>query len=499
MKTLGLSTDIVDQTMYEATVKRFRERNIVLPTFAQLAEPHLIPDEIREKLASVDPDAADPLNLFRVHWYNGPDRRTLVDVPPYVVLGKSITGVDAQIMVVLGTFSPMISSHKVLAAYACLAPRVLSGEFDPTRHRAVWPSTGNYCRGGVAISRIMACRGVAILPEEMSKERFDWLERWTENPQEDIIRTAGCESNVKEIYDKCNELELDPKYKIFNQFSEFGNHLAHYLCTGKAIQHAFSDLQKKTGAKGLRAFTSATGSAGTIGAGDYLKEIFDTKIVAVEAVECPTLLYNGFGGHNIQGIGDKHVPLIHNVMNTDMVTGISDVSTDHLGVLFNTDAGHEYLRKRRAVPEEVVSQLKNLGFSSICNILAAIKTAKYLQLGCDDVVATVASDGAEMYRSELDSTLKEDFKGEFDMVDAGCVFGRHLLGAATDHFQELRRIDRERIFNLGYYTWVEQQNVSFDDFIARKDQSFWKGLRSLLPAWDKLIDKFNREAASRPA
>ncbi len=496
MKGLGLSTEIVDHSMYEATVKRFRERNIVLPTFAQLAEPHLIPAEIRERLEGVDPDAADALNLFRVHWYNTPDRRGLAAVPPYVVLPKSLTGVDAKIVVVLGTFSPMINSHKVLAAYACLAPRVLTGEFDPTRHRAVWPSTGNYCRGGVAISKIMACRGVAILPEEMSKERFDWLDRWTDNPAEDIIRTTGCESNVKEIYDKCNELELDPKYKIFNQFSEFGNHLAHVLCTGKALAHVFEELQKRHGSLRLRAFTSATGSAGTIGAGDYLKEQYGTKVVAVEALECPTLLYNGFGGHNIQGIGDKHVPLIHNVMNTDMVAAISDQATDHLDLLFNTEVGQTFLRERRGVPGEVLEQLPYLGFSSICNVLAAIKAAKYLKLGADDVVCTVASDGANMYRTERAETLARDFGGNFDTIEASGVYGHHLQGVATDHFAELTLIDQERVFNLGYYTWVEQQGLSFEDFMVRKDQSFWKNLRALLPAWDRLIEKFNAEVAA---
>ena len=129
----------------------------------------------------VDKDAADPRNLFRVHWYNdlGGD---LVDVPDHVVLPSALTGVESPIIVVFGDRFPMITAHKVLAAYACLAPRVITGQFDPTRHRAIWPSTGNYARGGVAISRIMGCRGVAVLPAGMSQERFDWLDRWVADP-----------------------------------------------------------------------------------------------------------------------------------------------------------------------------------------------------------------------------------------------------------------------------------------------------------------------------
>ena len=223
----------------------------------------------------------------------------------------------------------MIHAHKVLAAYGCLAPRVVTGQFDPTRHRAIWPSTGNYCRGGVAISRILGCRGVAVLPENMSQERFDWLDRWVAEPS-DIIRTPGSESNVKEIYDACAALDRDPANIVFNQFCEYGNYVVHRLCTGAALERVFQAVAKDRPRARLAAFVSATGSAGTIAAGDHLKSVYGARIAAVEAVECPTLLMNGFGEHNIQGIGDKHVPLIHNVMNTDVVVGVSDRATDTL-------------------------------------------------------------------------------------------------------------------------------------------------------------------------
>jgi len=490
MKRLGLERDLVDRDTYERTVARFREAEIVLPTFAELADPGKVPDRIREALRSIDPDAPHPLNLFRVHWYDDAVRTGLVDVPEHVVLPKELTGVDARIVVAFGNRFPMINAHKVLAAYGCLAPRVITGRFDPVNHRAVWPSTGNYCRGGVAISRIMQCHGVAVLPQGMSQERFDWLDRWVLDPA-DVIRTPGTESNVKEIYDKCADLSEDPANVIFNQFSEFGNHLVHYLCTGAALERVFESLRASNPALKLRGFTSATGSAGTIAAGDYLKERLGSLVVAVEALECPTMLLNGFGEHNIQGIGDKHIPLIHNVMNTDVATAVSDRSTDQLGVLWNTDVGREYLVDRRGVPGEVVDQLGDIGLSGICNILAAIKTAKYYEMGSDDVLMTVATDGFAMYGSERDKAFGKYFPKGFDAVSAGEVFGEHLLGESTDNLLELTYEDRTRIFNLGYFTWVEQQGVSVEEFRARKRPQFWTEIREIIPVWDRMIEEFN--------
>ena len=490
MTTLGLERHIVDHNVYDRTVARFREAGIALPTFAQLADPTLVPDAIRARLADVGPDEPHPLNLFRVHWYNDAERTGVQDVPGYMVLPPALTGVKAKILVALGERFPMINAHKVLAAYGCLAPRLVTGQFDPTAHKALWPSTGNYCRGGVAISRIMGCRGVAILPAGMSQERFDWLDRWCTEPH-DIIRTPGTESNVKEIYDKCAELDAEAENIIFNQFAEFGNHLVHYLATGQALAKVFEAEKAQHPGLRLVAFTSATGSAGAIAAGDHLKDVYGAKIVALEALECPTLLENGFGEHNIQGIGDKHVPYIHNVMNTDFVVGVSDVSTDQLDVLFNSEAGRRYLIERRGVDAQLVARLGSLGFSAICNILGAIKTARYLNLGEDDAIVTVATDGAAMYGSEHKKALDTYFGGKFDAVHAGEVFGQHILGADANRLMELTETDRRRVFNLGYYTWVEQQHVAIEDFVARRDPAYWRGLREHIAAWDEMITAFN--------
>jgi cysteine synthase len=481
-----------DRTAYERTVQRYRETRTVLPTFAQLIDPATIPPAVRASLGGVDPDAPDPRNLFRVHWHNAADRRGFVELPEHVVLPASLTGIEAPVVVALGDRFPMIAAHKVLAAYACLVPRLVTGEFDPTTQRAVWPSTGNYCRGGVAISRILACRGVAVLPEGMSRERFEWLERWVVAP-EDVIRTPGTESNVKEIYDACAVLAKDRANVILNQFSEYGNHLVHWAVTGRALGRVVERLADD--APGLRpaVFVSATGSAGTIGAGDWLKDRHGTKIVAAEAIECPTMLKNGFGEHNIQGIGDKHIPLIHNVMNTDVVVDISDRATDRLLVLFNTDAGRAHLAAR-GVPEGILAALPSFGISTICNVLAGIKTAKQLGLGPDEAVVTVATDGAPLYLTEVDKVLARDFPRGFGPTEAAETFGQYVLGAATDDMLVLTDEDRERIFNLGYYTWVEQQGTTFEHFVARRDQAFWRGLRASIPAWDAAIDEMNARA-----
>jgi cysteine synthase len=490
MARLGLEKEIVSPQVYERTVARFREAKIALPTFSELSDPSTIPTGIQEELATVDPDAPHPANLFRVHWYNDDSRRGMTAVPRYAVLPPELTGVQARILVAFGNRFPMIGAHKVLAAYGCLAPRLVTGQFDPTAHRAVWPSTGNYCRGGVAISRILGCHGVAVLPAGMSRERFAWLEAWCLSP-DDIVRTPGTESNVKEIYDECARIDRDPSNIIFNQFCEFGNYLVHLNATGRALDSVFEAERVKKPGLSLTAFTSATGSAGTLAAGDWLKQNHGTRIVAVEASECPTLLRNGYGEHNIQGIGDKHIPFIHNVMNTDLVVGVSDRATDSLFVLFNTDAGKEFLKTRHHVSSETLESLSSLGFSGIANVLAAIKVAKHLRLGSNDAIVTVATDGSAMYGTERDKVMARDFPRGFDAVSAGETFGRYMLGQATDDLLELGHNERERIFNLGYFTWVEQQGVSLKDFDARKSQSFWQDLRALVPAWDRMISDLN--------
>jgi len=489
---IGLERDIVDKGTYQRTLEQFKKNRIRLPRIAQLADPSTIDPDIAKGLDDVDPDAPDARNLFRVHWYNASDRKGLAETPEHIVLPSELTGVEAKIIVAVGNRFPMVRAHKVLAAYGCLVPRLVCGQFDPTRHRAVWPSTGNYCRGGVAISRILGCRSVAVLPEGMSRERFEWLERWVTDPS-DIMRTPGTESNVKEIYDACHVLAKDADNIILNQFNEFGNYIVHRAVTGPALEKIFKTV-KGDGPLRARAFVSASGSGGTLAAGDHLKQSLGSAIAVVEASECPTLLYNGYGEHNIQGIGDKHVPFIHNVLNTDFVVGVSDKASDAINLLFNTTSGRSFLAKRTGLGQQALGALADLGLSSIANVLGAVKMAKYMQLGPDDAVLTVATDGAEMYGTELQKTTADVYSGRFDEVAAAEAFGRYLLAGSTDNMLEMSHYDRQRVFNLGYYTWVEQQGVSLSDFDARRDPAFWDGLLDMVAIWDEMIDGFNNEA-----
>ena len=499
MGPFAFPAKVEDRTVRTRAMQLLREKGVRLPTFAELAEPERAPKEIRAALTQIGPDDAHPHNLYRVNWFNDAKRTGQVAVPVHVELPEALTGVKARIVVAIGALFPMIRAHKVLAAYACLAPRLAAGRFDPIRQRAVWPSTGNYCRGGVAVSRILGCRGVAVLPGGMSQERFDWLGQWVTAP-EDIVRTPGTESNVKEIYDKCAELGRDPANEIVNQFSEFGNYLVHWRCTGPALGRIFETLRDEAPCLKLAGFVAASGSAGTLGAGDYLKAEHGAKIAVVEAVECPTLLMNGYGEHNIQGIGDKHVPLIHNVMNTDLVIGISDQATDGLNAVFNTEAGRAYMARRLGLSEPAAQALGLFGLSSIANILGAITMAKHLGLGTDDVIVTVATDGHELYRSELKHYLQRRHnQGDMTETLAAELVGRHLLGADTEHVLDATQRERERIFNLGYFTWVEQQGIALADFDRRKRQDFWLGLHALVPQWDEMIAAFNRDSGMQAA
>ncbi|MEY3012313.1 MAG: hypothetical protein RIT45_1048 [Pseudomonadota bacterium] len=494
----GLAHDVVDATAVAHTVARLRERGVVLPRLSWLADPSTMPEALRASTAGVDPDAADPRNLFRIHWHNDAVRSGLCDVPGHVVLPKSLTGVDAPIVVLLGERFPMIGAHKVLAAYGVLVPRLVNGELDPTNQKALWPSTGNYCRGGVAVSRILGTRGVAILPAGMSQERFDWLEHWVESPDEDIVRTPGTESNVKEIYDTCARLGAQPDHVVLNQFAEYGNHLVHWLVTGRAAGRVFESVAASRPGLELFAFVSATGSAGTIAAGDYLKETYGARIGAVEALQCPTLLENGYGEHQIQGIGDKHVPLVHNAMNTDYVIAVDDRASDALFALGATEGGRRYLGDRRGVDPETLAAMESFGFSGWANVLGAIEIARHHRLGPDQAIVTVATDGAALYPSELPRVVRDGFGGRLDDVAAAEAFGRFVLGSAGV-LDELDDRGRRRIFQLGYYTWVEQQGVTFEHFEARRRQAFWRELRGLVQAWDERIDAVNAETGALAA
>ena len=482
---IQLTTNVVDKHVVEKTAKHFKEKGIILPTFAQMKNPELIPGKVKDKLRNIGLWDLNPLNLFRITWKNeAKESGGQFGGVNYLELPKEITGVDARIVLLIGKWFPT-GAHKVGAAYGCLAPRIITGEFDPTYHKAVWPSTGNYCRGGAFDSYLMDCTAVAILPEEMSKERFDWLKEIGA----EVIATPGCESNVKEIYDKCWELrETREDIMIFNQFDEFGNPAWHYNITGYAIEEVYEQLKGEK--SNLAAYVSATGSAGTIAAGDYLRTIAPhIKVVASEALQCPTLLMNGFGGHRIEGIGDKHVPWVHNVKNIDMVTAIDDEDCMRLFRLFNEGKGHAYLRDA-GIDNEFIEQLPLIGISGISNLLSSIKAAKYYEMTSDDVVFTLATDSAGMYQSRLTELTEE--RGAYSEMQAAKDMEKCLYGSTVDYLKELSYQDRKSIHNLKYYTWIEQQAKELEDLNQLwSDREIWPQLFNQAERWDELINEFN--------
>lgn len=466
----------------QRTAKRCRERGIVLPTFAQMRDPSLIPPAIKRKLKGVGLWDVNPVNLFRISWKN--DVKTgLYGGVNYLEIPPAITGVKARIIGLVGKYFPT-GAHKVGAAFGCLVPRLVSGEFDPEKHKAAWPSTGNYCRGGAFDCAVLDCTAIAILPQGMSRERFAWLKEIGA----EIIATPGCESNVKEIYDKCWELKRDPANVIFNQFEEFGNPIWHYNVTGPAIEEVFASLGKNSRAA---AFISATGSAGTIAAGDFLKKQHPAlKVVATEALQCPTLLMNGFGDHRIEGIGDKHIPWVHNVRNTDAVAAIDDEDCMRILRLFNEPVGWKHLASL-GVNESELKSLPLLGISCICNLLAAIKTAKHLELTERDVIFTVFTDSMELYGSRIEE-LKQD-RGAYRTADAIADYAGPLAHQSVDYFKELTFPERKSLHNLKYYTWVEQQGKPCDELNAQWNPDYWHELfEGEVAYFDHLITEFNR-------
>ena len=469
----------------ERAVKRARERNIIIPTYKQMKNPALIPAKVKEGLGKVGLWDVNPLNLFRITWHNEPTPQgggfggvNCLELP------SSLTGVKARVIVLIGKWFPT-GAHKVGAAFGCLAPRLVTGQFDPTTQKAVWPSTGNFCRGGAYDSALFGCQSIAILPEGMSRERFEWLSKIAG----EVIATPGSESNVKEIFDKCWELRRSGQdLMIFNQFEEFGNYLWHYQVTGHAMEEV---LKRISGPRDtFRGMASATGSAGTLASGDYMKQLFPaSKIVASEALQCPTLLENGFGAHRIEGIGDKHVPWIHNVKNTDIVVAIDDNAVVNLSRLFNEPAGRAYLAEQ-GVSEDIVNRLDLLVFSGISNVLSAIKFAKYYELGENDIVLTVLTDSMQLYGSRLQEMRQES--GEYTELNAAADFARYLHGQSTDNMIELTYADRRRVHNLKYFTWVEQQGRTYDEINAQwHDRDYWTGFQSQADTIDALIEELN--------
>jgi cysteine synthase A len=479
----------INEAVLAKTAARCRERKIVIPTFAEQKDPSRIPEPIKRRLAGVGMQDVDPVNLFRITWKNEPkEKGGLFNRGNWIEFPSELTGVSARIVGLVGKYFP-IGAHKVGAAFGCLVPRLVTGEFDPELHKAAWPSTGNFCRGGAFDSALLGCKAIAILPEGMSKERFEWLRAIG---TDEIIATPGTESNVKEIYDKCWQLrkERGGAVSIFNQFEEFGNAAWHYTMTGSIVEEVFGQIRKPDSR--LAAYISATGSAGTIAAGDYLRTKFPhLKVVATEALQCPTLLLNGFGSHRIEGIGDKHVPWVHNVRNTDMVAAIDDEQCMSLLRLFNEEEGVKFL-ERSGLKADFLKLLPLVGISGIANVVAAIKLAKYYELDGRDVLFAPLTDSMDLYESRKQELREEH--GPYTRERAAQDFARYLEGTGTDYLQELGYHDRKRLHNLKYFTWVEQQGKTSEELAAMWEPDFWTENWAQVEVWDRLIQQFNERS-----
>jgi len=459
----------------ENTVQRCRERDIIIPTYREMADPTLVPDGIRGELADIGLWDLHSRNLFRISWKNEPVASGGgFDGVNFIELPSELTGVDARILMLVGKFFPT-GAHKVGATFGPLVEKLVHGTFDPTTQKALWPSTGNYCRGGAYDAHLLACTSIAVLPEGMSRERFEWLEE----VGSEIYATPGSESNVKEIYDKTKELvaEHPDEIVVLNQFAEFGNAIWHYVCTGRAIAR-------------FAGVCLTQGSAGTLGCAEYLREVFPrAKVVAAEALQCPTLLHGGYGSHRIEGIGDKHVPWIHNIKNTDVAVGIDDEACMRLMRLFNEPDGRARL-KGSGVDPDLVDRLDLLGISSIANLLTAIKTARFFEMGPKDMLFTVATDSMELYGSRLEE--EREIHGPYSETSAAVHYERYLLGAGIDHMLELGHWDRKRIHNLKYFTWVEQQGKTVEELDAQwYEDDYWTSHFHAWEEWDERITEFN--------
>ena len=480
---------VIDLTIHakirDKTVAYCRDKGITLPTFAMMQEPQTVPDRIKDRLTRIGLWDVHPANLYRITWKNEPQESGgLFGGINHRLLPPALTGCRATILVLAGRWFPT-GAHKVGATFGCLIPRLVTGQFDPQRTKAVWPSTGNYCRGGAYISALLACRAIAILPEGMSKERFEWLQRIAG----EVIATPGSESNVKEIFDKCWELRNSGEdLQIFNQFDELGNPMWHYAVTGKAVEEILLPYLDR--GKRLAGFVAASGSAGTLGAGYYLKRQFPrSKLVVSEALQCPTLLQNGFGDHRIEGIGDKHVPWVHDCKETDFVIAVDDEIPMRLLRLFNEAQGRRVLAAE-GVPRELVSELDFLGISGIGNLVSAVKFARYQELTEQDLVVTVATDSMQLYGSRLQELTAE--RGSYTEADAqrDLQLARSL---SVDYVKELTYYDRKRIHNLKYFTWVEQQGRDVQELNDQwyDHDRYWQATFDQVEKIEELIADFN--------
>ncbi len=425
------------------------------PTYEEMLHPSKIEPSIRKKALKAKDNELDPLNLFNITW------RKEDNTIHKIVLPKALTGVDANIVVLLGKDFPS-GSHKVGPAYSTLIEGAVDGTIVPGKHRILGPSTGNFGIGVSYICNLMHYDATVIMPDNMSKERYTRIKQYGA----DLELTPGSESDVILTLEKTFEMAKDENNVSLAQFELLPNYRFHRYVTG----HSLIEAVKGIGNSRIACFTSAPGSAGTLGAGDQIKKAFpEAKIAALEPYECPTLSEGGRGQHRIEGIGDKMCTLIHNVLNTDFIAKIKDEqSVRGLKII---EEGQDVLVENGLSEEEAKSLQGLFGISSICNILGAIKMAKFLKLGPEDNIVTVATDGPDRYGSVLKDVDKRYLEVEDFVLDRW--FKDHFIGAVPKDVLDTRvESEKARLFRQKESDWLKF-GYSRDYLNQMKEMAFW--------------------------
>ena len=439
------------------------------PTYGEMLHPKTIDLKIRKAALAAKDNELDPIHLFDINWR---DEKNEVRK---IILPKALTGVDANIIVMLGKYFPS-GSHKVGPAYSTLIEGCVDKEIIPGKHTILGPSTGNFGIGVSYICNLMKYDAIVIMPDNMSKERYDRIERYGAK----LDLTPGTESDVVLTLERTYELKKNPNNRALAQFELFPNYRFHRHVTGNSAIEAVKGI----GNGRIACFTSAPGSAGTIAAGDQIKSVFpEAKIVALEPYECSTLTNSGQGQHRIEGIGDKMCTLIHNVLTTDFITLIKDDESVR-GLKIIHDAPH--ILAEYGVNLKLAKSMTDLfGVSGICNILGAIKMAKYLRLSEDDNVVTIATDGFDRYDSVI-TDLERRVLGTEDFV-LRRWFKDIFLKADTEDIKDVRsKVEKEVLFKQKERDWLKF-GYPLSYLNQMKDMKFWDDEYKKIEHYDQMI------------
>jgi cysteine synthase len=447
------------------------------PTYEEMLHPEKI-DPVLHRRTINEKDSLNPEALFNITWKDGNN------TPHYMVIPPEITGVEANIIVLLGKHFPT-GSHKVGSTYSVTMEKQLENEIHPLKNTLVYPSTGNFGIGGAWVAGRMGYESMVILPSSVSRERFDRIVSYGGR----YIKASG----LSGMFAEANRVSSQPGMTVMNQFISMANYRFHYYVTGNTIVELMEHLKCLGIGNGrCEAFISAVGSGGTIAAGDRIKQLFpENRIVALEPLQCPTLYSNGSGDHDIQGIGDGLVTWVHNVLNMDAVMCIDDQDCKKGLRLLTDPVGKTFLSKEQKIPSGIVGQMAmNFGISGICNLLGAIRTAKYFKLPRGTNIVTVCTDSIDRYHSVMKEM--EEIHGPLTLEKATKTFETVFQNRKMDHIQEGTPSNRQRWFEMKRSHWVEECGMDEAELNAQKNQDWWEKEQAKCQQVDKQILELRR-------